>query len=147
VLNKFPSKTHGFINFLINHNNSINKALFNAIVRKVQKKDLMIEWGVTQGMHVMGAATPYDFLEKCSLFNTREASPLVTQDVLLMAGQKDHYIPLHQFYDQQKMLTNVRSLTARLFTSRETAQNHCQLGNVGLSVKVIVEWAEQVTGQ
>jgi hypothetical protein len=52
----------------------------------------MIEWGVAQGMHVMGAATPYGFLQKCKLFNTRECSPLVSQDVLLMAGEKDHYL-------------------------------------------------------
>jgi hypothetical protein len=60
-----------------------------------------------------------------------------------MGGQEDHYIPLHQFFDQGKMLTNVRSLTSRLFTRKEMAQNHCQLGNVGLSVKVIVNWVEQ----
>jgi hypothetical protein len=67
-----------------------------------------------------------------------------------MAGQEDHYIPLHQFFDQGVMLTNVRSLTSRLLTSRlftrkETAQNHCQLGNVGLSIEVIVNWANQMT--
>jgi hypothetical protein len=61
-----------------------------------------------------------------------------------MGGQEDHYIPLHQFFDQQKSLTNVRSLTSRLFTRKETAQNHCQLGNVGLSVKTIVDWVEKM---
>ncbi|MDR1564180.1 MAG: alpha/beta hydrolase [Oscillospiraceae bacterium] len=144
VLNKFPQKARGFIDYLIRHNNKFHKAIFNAIARKVQKKDLMIEWGVTQGMHVMGTATPYEFLRKCVLFNTREVSPLVTQDVLLMAGEKDHYIPLHQFYDQQKWLTNAKSVTPRLFTESETAQNHCQLGNVGLSIEVIVDWAEKM---
>jgi hypothetical protein len=34
--------------------------------------------------------------------------------------------------------------TSRLFTRKETAQNHCQLGNVGLSVKAIVNWVEQM---
>ena len=65
----------------------------------------MLEWGVAQGMHVMGTNTPYDFLHKCTTFNTRSASPLVDQDVLLMGGQEDHYIPPHQFFDQGKMLT------------------------------------------
>jgi hypothetical protein len=78
-----------------------------------------------------------------SIFRTSGVSPLVDQDVLLIGGQEDHYIPLHQFFDQGKMLINVRSLTSRLFTLKETAQNHCQLGNVGLSVKTIVNWVEQ----
>jgi pimeloyl-ACP methyl ester carboxylesterase len=143
VLNKFPQKTRRFINYLVMHNNGINKRLFNAIAHKAQEKDLMIKWGVAQGMHVMGVSTPYEFLRKCVAFNTKEVSSLITQDVLLMGGQEDHYIPLHQFFDQQHLLINARSVTSRLFTAKETAQNHCQLGNVGLSVKIIVDWAKQ----
>jgi pimeloyl-ACP methyl ester carboxylesterase len=147
LLRQFPAKSRQFVTFLITHNNKINAALFNSLIRKLSKKSLMLEWGVAQGMHVMGTATPYDFLRKCMLFNTAEVSPLIEQDVLLMGGQEDHYIPLHQFFDQGRMLTNVRSLTSRLFTRKETAQNHCQLGNVGLSVKVIVNWVEQTNDE
>jgi pimeloyl-ACP methyl ester carboxylesterase len=143
LLRQFPAKSRKFVTFLITHNNKVHAALFNALIRKLSKKSLMLEWGVAQGMHVMGTKTPYEFLRKCTTFNTSGVSPLVEQDVLLMGGQEDHYIPLHQFFDQGRMLTNVRSLTSRLFTRRETAQNHCQLGNVGLSVKVIVNWVEQ----
>ena len=143
VITKFPKNLRGFINFLITYKNGLHSTLFNSAVRRISKKDLMIEWGVAQGMHVMGVKTPYEFLRKCKLFHTKDISHLVEQDVLLMAGQEDHYIPLHQFYDQQKTLTNVGSLTSRLFTRKEIAQNHGQLGNVGLSVEVIVNWAEQ----
>jgi len=143
LLRQFPAKSRKLITFLVKHQNGLHAAIINGIISNLSKKSLMLEWGVAQGMHVMGTKTPYDFLYKCTLFNTREVSPLVTQDVLLMGGQEDHYIPLHQFFDQGRMLTNIRSLTSRLFTRKETAQNHCQLGNVGLSVKVIVNWAEQ----
>jgi pimeloyl-ACP methyl ester carboxylesterase len=146
LLRQFPTNSRKLVTFLIRHKNSLHSALFNLLIRKLSKKSLMLEWGVAQGCHVMGTVTAYDFLHKCTLFNTRDISRLVTQDVLLMAGQEDHYIPLNQFYDQQKMLTDVRSLTARLFTAKETAQNHCQLGNIGLSVEVIVDWVEQVSG-
>ncbi|MDR0846064.1 MAG: alpha/beta hydrolase [Lactobacillales bacterium] len=144
VLGKFPEKSRWLVSYLVTHDNAFHAKIVNTAVAKLCNKSLMLEWGVAQGMHVMGAKSPYDFLRKCMLFHTRDVSPLVTQDVLLMAGQEDHYIPLHQFYDQQKTLTNIRSLTARLFTRHETAQNHCQLGNVGLSVEVIVDWVEQV---
>jgi predicted DNA-binding ribbon-helix-helix protein len=59
-----------------------------------------------------------------------------------MAGAEDHYVPLHQFYDQIKTLRNARSLTARLFTRAEQAQNHCQIGNLALSLQVIVGWLD-----
>jgi pimeloyl-ACP methyl ester carboxylesterase len=145
LLRQFPEKSRKFVTFLITHNNGANAAWFNFLIHKLSKKSLMLKWGVAQGMHVMGTKTPYDFLRKCTAFNTTKISPLIEQDVLLMGGQEDHYIPLHQFFDQGRMLTNVRSLTSRLFTRKETSQNHCQLGNVGLSVEVIVNWAEQMT--
>jgi len=144
LLRQFPPQSRKLVTFLVAHKSKIHAAIVNGIIANLSKKSLMLEWGVAQGRHVMGTKTPYDFLHKCAAFNTRDASPLVEQDVLLMGSQEDHYIPLHQFFDQGKMLTNARSLTSRLFTRKETAQNHCQLGNVGLSVKVIVNWAEQM---
>jgi hypothetical protein len=39
----------------------------------------------------------------------------------------------------------VRSLTARLFTRAEQAQNHCQVGNLELALDVIVTWIEFTT--
>ena len=143
ILRQFPEKSRKLITFLVKHKNGIHAAIINGIIRRLSKTSLMIDWGVAQGMHVMGVDTPYEFLRKYAAFNTIEDSPLVKQDVLLMGGQEDHYIPLHQFFDQGKTLTHVRSLTSRLFTRKETAHNHCQLGNVGLSVKVIVNWVEQ----
>jgi NADPH:quinone reductase-like Zn-dependent oxidoreductase len=50
---------------------------------------------------------------------TATISPRLTQDVLLMAGAEDHYIPVHRLPDQIATLTQVRSLTERLFTRAE----------------------------
>ena len=38
---------------------------------------------------------------------------------------------------------NVRSLTFRLFTDKEDAQNHCNVGNGQLAIDVICDWIEQ----
>jgi hypothetical protein len=38
----------------------------------------------------------------------------------------------------------VRSLTTRLFTPYEQAQNHVQVGNFGLTFRVIIEWIESL---
>ena len=66
----------------------------------------------------------------------------MTQDVLVLAGSEDHYVPVRQFYQQIEALKNTRSLTARLFTRAESAQNHCQAGNFGLALQVITTWLE-----
>jgi hypothetical protein len=73
-------------------------------------------------------------------YETASISPRLTQDVLLMAGAEDHYIPVHQLPDQIATLTHVRSLTARLFTRAEQAQNHVQVGNMGLAFRIMIDW-------
>jgi pimeloyl-ACP methyl ester carboxylesterase len=145
LLRQVPAKSRNLVNFLVDHDNKLNTLLINSILRKLSKKSLMLEWGLNQGMNVTGSKTPYEFFRKIKAYNTKEISALVDQDVLLMAGQNDHYIPLHQFFDQGEMLINARSLTSRMFTRSESAQNHCQLGNVGLSIRVIVNWVEEIT--
>ena len=52
-------------------------------------------------------------------------------------------MPVHQLTEQIAALTNVRSLTARMFTAKENAGNHCQLGNVGLAAEVVLNWINQ----
>jgi pimeloyl-ACP methyl ester carboxylesterase len=114
--------------------------LVNALTTRAMKRRLSVEWGVHQGMHVTGASTPYEYFKRATLFRTHDVSPLVKQDVLLLAGAEDHYVPLHQFCDQIRWLTGARSITARLFTWSEQAQNHVHIGNVGLSMRLIVDW-------
>ena len=64
-----------------------------------------------------------------------------------MAGNEDHYVPIEQWNDQIRMLTNARSITARLFTRSECAQNHCQVGNYGLALRTIVNWLDELLQQ
>jgi pimeloyl-ACP methyl ester carboxylesterase len=116
----------------------------NTLLERAMKQSLVARWGIQQGMHVTGARTPYEFFKQTQFYRTDDVSPLIEQDVLLMAGTEDHYVPLHQFYDQIRSLSQVRSLTARLFSRQEQAQNHVQVGNIGLSLRVITDWIESV---
>jgi pimeloyl-ACP methyl ester carboxylesterase len=116
--------------------------LVNVLLEQAMKKSLVAEWGIKQGMHVMGSQTPYEFMQKVRLYRTVPFSARVTQDVLLMAGVQDHLVPQNQFSDQIAQLTQVHSLTARLFTRFDQAQEHIQVGNIGLSVRVIIDWLD-----
>ena len=46
------------------------------------------------------------------------------------------------FYQQIKTLKNERSITVRLFTRSDSARNHCQVGNDGLTLRMIVNWLD-----
>ena len=111
------------------------------------KTDLLTDWVIAQGERVMGVATPAGLFQAWGEYRTDDVSPLVIQDVLLMAGAKDHYIPLQMLPDQLMTLTAAHSVTARVFTEAESAQNHCQIGNMGLALKVIFDWLDETGGR
>lgn len=121
------------------------KEEINVSLKQMMQKSLMLEWALSQGMHVTGSDSPYEFLRSTISYRTADFSPLITQDVLLLAGQEDHYVPIDQLPEQIRTLTQVHSLTARMFTAKETAGNHCQLGNIGLAVEVMLNWLDQAS--
>lgn len=121
-----------------------NADALNALMAQIMKQSLLAEWGVQEGMHVTGSKTPYELLKLYQQYNTTTVSAQVTQDVLLMAGAEDHYVPVSQFSDQIATLQNARSLSARLFTRAEQAQNHCQVGNFGLALRTIAAWIDSL---
>jgi alpha-beta hydrolase superfamily lysophospholipase len=121
--------------------------VIDAAAEAFAKTDLLAEWVFHQAERVMGVATPAQVFNVWHDYRTDDVSSLVTQDVLLMAGAKDHYVPLHQLGDQLLTLTDARSVSARVFTETEQAQNHCQIGNTGLAIKVILDWLDAVGGR
>ena len=98
-------------------------------------------------MHVTGTRSAFAFLQASKRLQTDDVSALVRQDVLLLAGSEDHYYPIGQWHRQIAMLNSARSITARLFTRSESAQNHCQVGNFGLALRTIVNWLDELSGE
>jgi hypothetical protein len=41
---------------------------------------------------------------------------------------------------QRKALVNAKSVTVRIFTKAEHADQHCQIGNIGLALQVMSDW-------
>ncbi len=118
----------------------------NALIARLRQRSLLLDWAIAQGMHITGAKTPFEFYQKLTVHTMKGISHLVRQDVLLLAGQKDHYIPLEQFYRQQRALVNAHSLSARLFTVSEGGEQHCQVGYHQLAVDAITRWLDAFTG-
>jgi len=101
-------------------------------------------WGINNLMYITKTATPMDGTDILLRFNEENQHPdLVKQDVLILTGAEDHFIPLKMHYKQVNALKNARSLTARIFTREDQAQNHCQIGNIGLALDVMLKWIEE----
>ena len=121
--------------------------IVNWLVGRVAKSNPVVEWGIQQGMHITGTSSAFEYLRSVAQFKTTDISGSISQDVLLLAGSEDHYVPVEQWHEQIRMLGNARSITARLFTRSESAQNHCQVGNFGLALRTIVIWLDETAAK
>ena len=70
------------------------------------------------------------------------SSERVTCAVLLMAGERDRFQPVTLYRMQQTALVNAPSVTGRVFTTAEQAQNHCQMGNLRLALDYLADWLD-----
>jgi pimeloyl-ACP methyl ester carboxylesterase len=113
-------------------------------IKKAEAKNAQ-GWITKQSMYITGIDNPMKAFEKVWLAMNKENihSERVTQDVLLLSGKNDHFIPIRMHEKQIQALTNAKSVTDRIFTKEEHAQNHCQIGNVGLALDYISKWIEE----
>jgi pimeloyl-ACP methyl ester carboxylesterase len=113
---------------------------------KKMKKDGMHRWMIGNLMHISKTDTPMDAFDVARLMNAENLhSDLVKQDVLILTGRNDHFIPFKMHGMQVRALTNARSVTTRVFEKETKAQNHCQIGNIGLALEVMVDWIERLS--
>jgi pimeloyl-ACP methyl ester carboxylesterase len=129
--------------FFTKFRNFTNKAMLNRMEKEVQ-----YAWFVNHLMAITNQEVPIDAFDFLLQFNEENLqSEKVTQDVLIMTGKEDHMIPLKTHHLQVKALTHANSVTARIFTKEDQAQNHCQVGNLGLALDLMESWIQEKSSQ
>lgn len=99
------------------------------------------KWGVDNLMFITKQDNALDASNIMLLFNEENLkSELVQQDVLILTGEEDHFIPMKLHHLQVAALTNANSITERIFTQADQGQNHCQVGNIGLALQTMSAW-------
>lgn len=117
------------------------RELINFINAKA-KKEPMIDWGLKHGMYTYEADSTYRYARKMPDYSLEPIADKVTQDILILGASRDHFIDYHMIGKEIDMFVNVKSLTFRLFTEKESAQNHCNVGNGKLALDTICGWLE-----
>ncbi len=101
-------------------------------------------WALNNLMYITRKETPTEAaFELLNLNEKNLHSDKVLQDVLILTGAEDHFIPMKMHHKQVAALTKAASVTERIFTRDEHAQNHCQVGNIGLALQEMLSWLEQ----
>ncbi|MCR4422596.1 MAG: alpha/beta hydrolase [Exilispira sp.] len=116
------------------------KTIINFLLTRFMKKKIIIDWAISHGMYITNTKSPYDFYMDLKKHTLRGITGKITCDVLLLAGEKDHYIPLKHYYILMKKLKKAHSLHGKIFTEEEGGEQHCQVGNHQLAIKYIYQW-------
>ncbi|WP_344122167.1 alpha/beta hydrolase family protein [Kocuria aegyptia] len=96
-----------------------------------------------QVLYMLDSDDPADVAEWFMGMNAEHLdSARVHQDVLLMCGEHDAFQPPALARAQARALTAARSVTTRMFTRAEQADQHCQMGNLELACQVLTTWLQ-----
>jgi alpha-beta hydrolase superfamily lysophospholipase len=137
-------QTPGFVRYLYEKG---HVGIVNALMEMRMRFDAGTRWGIQNAMWTVGAKNPVDVLAKFEKYNLEDVSDKITCDVLILAGEKDHFIPLEQVDQFKEKLVNARSVTTCIFTEQEGGHEHCRLGAVTLFNAVLYDWIEEKFGE
>jgi pimeloyl-ACP methyl ester carboxylesterase len=124
---------------------SRRKFTTKAIVKKM-KKDEHHNWFAENSMFISKIDQPLDGMMKMFDLNEENAQPKkIIQDVLILTGRNDHFIPIKMHNITIKSLINANSIKGIIYTKETSAHNHCQIGNIPLVCKDTLNWLEEKT--
>lgn len=116
------------------------KEKVNMLVQKRMETDPLIKWAIQHGMFSMNVETPYDYIKRTRKFEMESIGSRITQDFLLLGSNEDHFIPVELYKRVIDALPNVKSLTYKMYTKSDAAENHCNIGNTELVLEDSVHW-------
>lgn len=135
-----PSFIGWIFEYFMKYKNFFNKSAY----AKMEKNPRM-KWEIGNTMRITKSETPFEGAQlNLSLSRENMYADRISQDVLVISGQDDHFIPIRLHQQQVKALVNARSVTDRIFTKADHAQNHCQVGNIGLLLDTVIQWLKNM---
>ncbi len=114
--------------------------LLAAAKNPLAMKNPDVSWAYRNALWTMGTKDVDETIQACAAYTLAPVADRIRQDVLILAGTEDHFIPFHQTADFEKALVNARSLTTRIFDRPSGGAGHCQAGNLTLVHAAFFDW-------
>jgi pimeloyl-ACP methyl ester carboxylesterase len=114
--------------------------LLNSLSQK--SPDTGSKWAVQNGQWVFGVHGVFEVLDVFKRYRIGPIAAQIRQDVLLLAGADDHFVPIEQLANMRDSLTNARSVTAITFDRASGGALHCQIGAPSLWQAALFDWMD-----
>lgn len=119
------------------------RGLMNSLVR-LKMANGKLRHTINQALFLTQKQEPIEAVEwMLGMNKTHLHSEKVTQHVLLLGGANDAFQPPILLEKQKEALTKAMSVTTHIFTKAEQADQHCQMGNLGLALTHMLKWVNR----
>ncbi len=113
---------------------------FNQEILSAMKEDTELRWFMNNGMFTFGVKTPSELMLTMKKYNLRGVAEKIKCHMLVIQSQEDS---LSQ--DAKVLYQHLRCpKTFILFTRKEAAQSHCQIGAWAISNEIIFNWLDTI---
>jgi alpha-beta hydrolase superfamily lysophospholipase len=109
-------------------------------------RDPGARWAQQNGEWVFGVSDPFAVLDAFKAYRLGPVADRITQDVLLLAGADDHFVPFDQLDPERQSLTHARSVTVVTFDGDSGGALHCQVGAPSLWQATLFDWLKTKFG-
>ncbi len=115
----------------------------NAIVRLKAAFSPRLRWALQNSMWVMGTHGRIETAEALNAYTLQHVAQRIKGDVLILAGEDDHFVPVEQVKQFEQSLIQARSVTSVIYDRESGGAEHCQLGAVTLWHAAFFDWLAQ----
>lgn len=113
------------------------------IFKFILKTNPKAKWAITHGSWVMGIEEPWELLKNYKKYRVEDIADKVDCHVLLLAGEKDHFVPIEYLDLNIKALTNAKSIESIVYDEESGGHEHCQIGAPFLWRGDVFNWIEK----
>ena len=100
----------------------------------------MVSWAYRNALWTMGTSDADETIRVSAEYTLAPVADRIRQDVLILVGAADHFVPLQQTADFQKALVKARSVSTRIFDRQSGGAGHCQPGALTLYHAAVFDW-------
>ena len=121
-----------------------NPAAFNKIINVEMQKNITARWFYENAMWVFHANSPVEVMKKIKAYTLKDVVKNIKMPTLIVDSEADMFMQ-----GQAKILYDLLlgPKTYLLFTQKEAAQSHCQVGATAISNELIFDWLDKTFSQ
>jgi alpha-beta hydrolase superfamily lysophospholipase len=117
--------------------------LVDALARMASRFDAGVRWGLANGEWTLGCSGLTGMLDTARAYTLAGIAERIGQDVLILSGTEDQFIPFDQVSRYRRALVNARSVTTRIYDRVSGGHEHSQLGAPTLWQADFFDWMRE----